>query len=214
LIVWPVSSLMMAAARDGERFGPGQTVGRAGVSLRVGQCGRRYRGDVFGVDEGLCTVPGGHEDGSIDRLKERLAEVLHEPRGTQDGVPNPLATEQVEFDASGSDLVRRVFHAVGAEEGHVLDSRGLCFIEKCRDVLGEIETHDGSHQVDATNAVEGRAVAVAPAPVEGDVSAGTPGGADRQAAVDEGGNDAGAGLAGRTEYECEWVMFGHDYIYR
>jgi hypothetical protein len=59
-----------------------------------------------------------------------------------------------------------VFHAVGAEEGHVLDSRGLCFIEKCRDVLGEIETHDGSHQVDATNAVEGRAVAVAPAPVE------------------------------------------------
>ena len=35
---------------------------------------------------------------------------------------NPLAaTEQVEFDASGSNLVRRVFHTVGAEEGHMLE---------------------------------------------------------------------------------------------
>jgi len=31
------------------------------------------------------------------------------------------AMQQVEFDASGRDLVRRVFHAVGAEKRHVLD---------------------------------------------------------------------------------------------
>src|ERR1700731_2236816 len=42
---------------DGERFGPGQAVCLAGVSVRVGQCGRGYRGDVFGVNEGLRTVP-------------------------------------------------------------------------------------------------------------------------------------------------------------
>ena len=53
---------------DGERFGRGQALCLSGVSFRVGQSGRGYSGDVFGIDEGLSTVPGGHEDGSIDRL--------------------------------------------------------------------------------------------------------------------------------------------------
>ena len=153
-MVWPVFVADDGGGfGDGQRFGPGQAVCLAGVSLRVGQSGRGYCSDVFGIDEGLCTVPGGHDDGSIDRLEERLAEVLHEPRRTQDGVAKLSAMQQVEFDASGSDLLRRVLHAVGAQERHVLDPRGLCFIEKCRDVLGEVEAHDGSHQVDATDAL-------------------------------------------------------------
>jgi hypothetical protein len=34
----------------------------------------------------------------------------------------------------------------------VLDPRGFCGIEKCRHVIGEVDPHDGSHQVDPTNA--------------------------------------------------------------
>ena len=72
------------------------------------------------------------------------------------------------------------------------------------------DAHDGRYQIDATHAVEGRGVAVALVPVEGDVSTGACGRTDLQAAVDEVGNDAGAGFAGRTEHECEEVSLVHD----
>src|SRR6202158_4170413 len=98
----------------------------------------------------------------------------------------------------------------GAEERYVLDPRGFCCIEKCRHVIGEVDAHDGSHQVDPTNAVEGRGVAVALDPVEGDVSTGACGRTDLQAAVDEVGNDAGAGFDGRNEHEYEEVSPVHD----
>ena len=74
-----------------ERVGAGRRVLGAGVVVGARECRGGDRGDVLGVDKRLGAVTSGHRDHAVDRLQERLAEILHEPGGTQNGMCERLA---------------------------------------------------------------------------------------------------------------------------
>ncbi len=186
---------------EGECLGTGERVLGTGVGIRVGQGRGRDGGDVLGVDEGLRTVAGRDHDGAVDRLEERLAEVLHEPRRSQDGVSETLAAKQVEFDTARRHVRRRRVDAVGAEVGDVADASGLGLVEEHRHLTGEIGAHERSEQVDPVDALERGRVGAGLVPIEADVGARAGRRAYSQAACCEVVRDARAGLAGSAEHQ-------------
>jgi hypothetical protein len=131
----------------------------------------------------------------------RLAEVLHEPRRSQDGVGETLPAKQVEFDTADGHLRRRRIDAIRAEVGDVPDASGLRPVEEHRHLAGEIGAHERSDQVDPVDALEGGRVGAGLVPIEADVGARAGRRAYRQATCGEVVRDTRAGLAGSAEHQ-------------
>src|SRR2546421_6228903 len=119
------------------------------MSIRAGQSLGGYRGDVLGVDERLGAVSRRYRDNAVDGLEEGFAEVLHEPSGTQDGMGDDAAADQVELDGSQGDLRRGLVDAIDAQIRDVTHASGLRKIEEGRYLVSEVHSHDRRDQIEA-----------------------------------------------------------------
>ena len=184
--------------------GAGRCVLGAGVGVGARECRGGDRGDVLGVDERLGAVTGGHRDHAVDGLQECLAEILHEPRGTQNGVRDCAAAHEIELDGPEGDLWRRLVDAEGAEVGDVTHAGGLREIQEARHLVGEVHSHDRRHEIDAVDVHEGGAMSGRVVPVEAHISTVACRRADAEAELRQFGGDSGAGLSGAGEHERVW----------
>jgi hypothetical protein len=196
----------------GERLGAGRCVLGAGVGVGARECCGGDRGDVLGVDERLGAVTGGYRDHAVNGLQERLAEVLHEPRGTQNRVRDCPAADEIELDGPMGNLGRGLVDAEGAEVGDMANAGGLREIQEARYLVGEISSEDRRHQVDAVDVGQGGAVGGRVVPVEAHIGAVACRCADPEAELDQFGGDSGAGLAGSGEHQCVGRSIGHGSI--
>jgi hypothetical protein len=86
-------------------------------------------------------VTGGHRDHAVDGLQECLAEILHEPGGTQNGVRDCAAADEIELDGPmGDPLGRDLVDAEGADVGDVTHAGGLREIQEARYLVGEVRS--------------------------------------------------------------------------
>src|SRR6266550_2957965 len=116
------------------------------MTIRASQSLGGYRGDVLGVDERLRAVSRGYRDDAVDGLEEGFAEVLHEPSGTEDGMGDDAAADEVELDGSQGDLWRGLVDATAAQIGDVTHASGLRKIEEGCHLVGEVHSHDRRDQ--------------------------------------------------------------------
>jgi hypothetical protein len=157
----------------GQRLGAGWCVLGAGVGLGAHQRLGGDRGDVLGVDEGLSTAPGRHRDQAIGAREVLVAEVLHDPRGSHDGVREAGPALQVEFDRPHRELGRELLDAVGAQVRDMPDSGGPREVQEVRHLAGEIDPHHRRYEIDAVDARQRRAMGGLIVPVELDVGVAT-----------------------------------------
>jgi hypothetical protein len=160
------------------------------MSLRVGQCRARGCGDDLRVDEGLGAVTSRNHDGAAGWLEEGLAEVLHEPRRSQDCVGKARPGEQVESDAAHGRLGWRRVDAVGAEISDVRDAGGLGLVEEHRHLVNEVRPHERSDEVDPLDATERRSVGPGVVPIEMCIGTRAGRSADRQATREQPARNA------------------------
>jgi hypothetical protein len=171
----------------------------------AGQRGGRHVGDVLRVDERDRAVAAGCDEASSGRNTPSVKFCANHV-GPHVGPRKPGRLER-ELGWRERAPVGGVGAAHG-QEHRAPDARGLRPLEEGRDERRMVEPQRRRDDVDAVDAGERGVVRRGVVPVEDDRgdagrggTGGAGGGADRVAGVDEGGDDAAAGLAGGAEDE-------------